>query len=318
MTMKTSALPPIPEEASTITPLAAFLAKHNLEAYTSKFTEVGYDDIEFLRYKAKESKANVLTILQSTIGMLQGHADKFIFYLLKEDTSAPPSVEESVPANKHFISFVVDRSGSMSSMGGEVVNGYNKFVTEQQNAKKESGEAWLHLTTFDDKVEVVHDATKLEDVPMAKPGDVFQPRGMTALLDAIGETILHTQEKVNRLGCKDVTVVILTDGQENSSKKWSREMVRDKIKEKETKDGWEFIFLAANQDAIQAGQQFGIKRDNAMTYTANGGGMECAFLSVAQNYHAKRSTGAKMLFAPDQRHASAMGCAKSMVQRGTR
>jgi len=311
-------LPPVPEvpEEKSSQSVEQFLTSIGLEKYAKAFNDLGYDDLEFLRTKSKTELEKLLT---TKLKMLVGHAEKFAFHLLKATESQSPQQDTSSNNNNnHYISFIVDRSGSMSTMGDETVSGFNKFLEEQQNAKKSSGEAWLTLTTFDDTVELVYDSLKLQDVPAVKPGGPFHPRGMTALLDAIGDTITLTEQKSKALNCGEVTVVILTDGQENCSKRWTKEKLREKIKTMETKFGWEFIFLAANQDAIQVGSTFGIKKGKAMTYGANQGGMQCAFLSVAQNYHSKRAHRKKMDFVCSQRMASAKGSVKLMPNLATR
>merc|ERR1711881_772234 len=96
--------------------------------------------------------------------------------------------------------------------------------------------------------------------------ETFEPRGMTALLDGIGFTIQLAKKKAKVHKCNKVIIVILTDGQENSSKKWSSDRLKKKIEKMESKYGWDFVFLAANQDAISVGQSFGMKRSKCMTY----------------------------------------------------
>jgi hypothetical protein len=113
-------------------------------------------------------------------------------------------------------------------------------------------------------------------------GENFKPRGGTALFDAIGKTIedLNTD--------RDVVFVIITDGEENSSREYKREAIMKMI-ETQTEAGWKFLFLAANQDAIKAGGSIGIKASNSMNYSSNDNSTINVFNSVSQNMSKYRS-----------------------------
>jgi len=154
---------------------------------------------------------------------------------------------------------VLDRSGSMDLIGQSTVDGFNSFIKEQRAAE---GEANLTLVQFDNHYQVDYTNLNIKHVKDLILGETFVPRAMTALYDAIGRTIAETKTK------NDVVMVIITDGMENASREFSREGVFKSIEEKK-KEGWNFLFLAANQDAIKAGGDMGISANNSMTYSAN-------------------------------------------------
>ena len=195
------------------------------------------------------------------------------------------------------ISIVLDRSGSMASCADDTKGGFDTFIEEQ---KKAPGTATLTLAQFDDAYEVVHNGIDLKAVP---PLD-FIPRGMTALLDAIGKTIASTGEF---LKAKDeserpehVVFVILTDGRENASREYRREKIMEMIKHQESAYKWQFVFLGANQDAIAAGRDIGISMDMAMTYDANR--PRAAYASVSKNLHTVRAgASTRMSFSVEDR-----------------
>lgn len=153
---------------------------------------------------------------------------------------------------------VLDRSGSMESIGRSTVHGFNSFIKEQRAAE---GEANLTLVQFDNQYQVDYSNLDIKHVKDLILGETFVPRAMTALYDAIGRTIAEVKTK------NDVVMVIITDGMENASKEFNRDGVFKSIEAKK-KDGWNFLFLAANQDAIKAGGDMGISANNAMTYNA--------------------------------------------------
>lgn len=151
---------------------------------------------------------------------------------------------------------VLDRSASMGGMVNEVIGGFNNFVAEQ---KKEKGKAKLTLVLFDDQYELVHDRVKIKDVPELTQ-DVYFTRGMTALYDAIGKTMANIKPK------NDGIFLVQTDGQENASQEFDNAMVKKLIK-KRKKKGWQFVFLGADMDAMNAGGSVGF--DNTIAYGNN-------------------------------------------------
>lgn len=117
------------------------------------------------------------------------------------------------------------------------------------------------------------------------PHLTLQPRGMTALYDAVGKLItdigaeLAAQPDSNRPGA--VVIVVLTDGHENSSVEWSHEAVHSAIGRRETVYSWDFVFLGANMDAVETGRKLGFRADRSITYEASEAGVESVFASTA-------------------------------------
>jgi uncharacterized protein YegL len=171
--------------------------------------------------------------------------------------------------DKAQIACILDRSGSMSTIIADAIGGYNAFLAEQ---KKISKPADLMVVQFDTEYSVVFDGA-LHSAPEMN-ATTYVPRGMTALLDAIGKTVDDIGKKLSALAEDQrpdrVLVVIITDGMENSSTKYSRDKVFDMIKTQRETYKWEFIFLAANQDAIAEAGKIGIASQNAINFAASG------------------------------------------------
>lgn len=168
--------------------------------------------------------------------------------------------------------FILDRSGSMSGLESDTIGGYNSMLDKQ---KKEPGEVAITTVLFDDKYELLHDRINLRGIAPITDKEYFV-RGSTALLDAIGKTInkignvqKHTSEDER---AEHVMFVITTDGMENASREFSYEKVRQMIERQKSKYGWEFIFLGANIDAIATAERFGISKDRAANFNADGEG----------------------------------------------
>ena len=149
---------------------------------------------------------------------------------------------------------LLDRSGSMANCVDDTIGGFNTFM------KTQPPETIISLTLFDHEIETLY-TQQVRDAPLLDT-KTFVPRGATALLDSIGHVI-----KMIPVDAVKPTVVILTDGFENSSKKYTKFHINDLITEKK-KLGWEFVFLAANQDAIQAANELGISESSAMNFSA--------------------------------------------------
>lgn len=187
------------------------------------------------------------------------------------------------------ISIVLDRSGSMAAVAADTIGGFNRFLADQKAAP---GSATLTLAQFDNVYEVVHDAKPVAEVPALDSG-TFVPRGGTALLDAVGRTIIGTGTALAAMPDDQrpakVVFVIITDGQENASHEFTREKVLEMISHQREKYAWEFVFLGANQDAIAAGASIGVGASNSLTYASNAVGTGAAFASVSSNTTRYRS-----------------------------
>jgi hypothetical protein len=151
------------------------------------------------------------------------------------------------------ILFILDESGSMSSMGIEPVQAVNKFIDEQKVAMGDDG-ATFSLWKFNSTVVKLIDDVPLKDVEEFSD---FEPKDMTSLYDAIGHAI-NTKKKKNSFD--NVVCIILTDGLENSSTEYSAANIRSMIKDMEENHNWKFVYLGANQDAFAVGGSMGVGR----------------------------------------------------------
>lgn len=188
------------------------------------------------------------------------------------------------------ITLVLDRSGSMQSVADDTIGGVNRFIADQIAVPLPST-ANLTLNQFDDVFEHVFYALSIQAAqPLTKA--TFQPRGSTALLDAIGRSIEETGERIGKMTENErpgkVVFVIVTDGYENASRKFSSQQISDMITHQRDVYKWEFVFLAADQDAIASAGRIGIIGTHAMTYAKSGPGTSKGFGAVSSNLRAMR------------------------------
>ena len=172
--------------------------------------------------------------------------------------------------------FILDKSGSMSGLENDTIGGFNSMLEKQ---KAVDGECRIDI-------HAVSPMTNTE----------YFVGGSTALLDAIGLTI-NKLVSVQRNTAEDyradkVMFVIITDGEENSSREYSADKVHSMIEHEKEKYGWEFIFLGANIDAVQTAQRFGIDADRAVDYIPDAKGTQLNFEAMAETVACYRMTGA--------------------------
>lgn len=161
-------------------------------------------------------------------------------------------------AEKTEVTFIIDRSGSMSQGNKveQVVGGFNAFIKEQ---KELDGECFVTFTQFDDVYDVVYQNKHIDDVDLMTQAD-FQPRSMTALYDAIGKTINVLGNRYRKLKEEDrpdnVILGIITDGGENASQEFTKDMIKEMIQHQEEKYNWNIIFLSEDIEASEDSKGF--------------------------------------------------------------
>ncbi len=184
------------------------------------------------------------------------------------------------------IMVIMDKSGSMASMGTEPLQALNGFIKEQQDALTEDG-ARFSLWMFDHKVELIIDDQPLQDVaPVTK----YVPDGMTAMNDAIGKAVSlkYSKDKSDNVVC-----MVITDGCENSSREFRRDQIRTLIGRAEAEKNWKFIFVGA-VDIFAEGEKCGFKAERCAAYVPKPGMLLQLSRGVSHTvaqYRTARATG---------------------------
>jgi len=179
---------------------------------------------------------------------------------------------------------ILDRSGSMQKLVNETISGFNNFLSEQQ---KLPGKAVLTLVQFDDQYQINYDGVDINDVKPLNTA-TYVPRGWTALLDAVGKTVNTVGERLaktpeeNRPG--KVVFLIVTDGEENSSKEFFADRVSEMVKHQTEKYSWSFVFLGGGSADFQIKQamSMGISAHNAYNYNANVIGTKAVYNNLSR------------------------------------
>jgi len=184
---------------------------------------------------------------------------------------------------------IIDRSGSMGNLRQDTIGGFNTFLAEQ---KKSSGKAKITLVQFDDCYQIDYDGADIQSVKDLTE-ETYQPRGSTALLDAVGKTIVTVGERLAKMKEEDrpgqVVFLIITDGQENASKEYKvAAKIAEMVKHQTEKYNWTFTFLGGGDAAFRQGAMMGFSSSNVYNYSANAGGTSNLYRSVSNGVSRRR------------------------------
>ncbi len=161
------------------------------------------------------------------------------------------------------IYFLLDRSGSMQSVKSDTEGGFAAFVEEQ---KKAPGDCRVTLAQFDNEYDVVYSGVPVASVPPL----ALQPRGTTALLDAMGRLVTDAGAELAALPEDErpgtVIVAVMTDGLENASREWTHTAIRSLVEQQTSAYAWQFMYMGADQDAIEVGTRLGVDAAYSVTY----------------------------------------------------
>ncbi|BDV31269.1 vWA domain-containing protein [Microbacterium terricola] len=165
-------------------------------------------------------------------------------------------------ANYTAMLIILDRSGSMSLVRDDMIGGIEQLIATQAG---QPGMLTIDVVTFDTEIEVTHRFADPKSIKVE-----LVPRGGTALYDAVGwsfngfgQALAELPEHA-RPGL--VLVTIVTDGEENSSREYTAEMVTTMIEHQREVFDWDVSFLGANQDAVEAARKIGIQAEDAIDY----------------------------------------------------
>ena len=187
------------------------------------------------------------------------------------------------------IVFILDRSGSMAGLEADTIGGFNAMIEKE---KKLGIDVRVTTVLFNDKIDRLYEHRAIQSVrPLTER--TYETGGTTALLDAVGDTILRMEQDgaADRQGTK-VIVVIITDGMENASTEFTKAKIKELISDKQEKAGWDFIYLGANIDAAEEADAIGVRKANAVTYKNTSSGVRANYDAVGA-YVAERASGSK-------------------------
>lgn len=203
----------------------------------------------------------------------------------------------------HYI-MLIDRSGSMSNIAKDMTGGIRSFIDKQLDGVNPDKRT-VSFYQFDTEHDELYDFAKLAEVKEY----TLYPRGGTALLDAVGTAITKVGGKLRDMPEDErpgeVMVVIVTDGQENSSHEYTRTQVKELIQHQTDKYNWKFTYLGANQDSFAEAGSIGIPMAATVNYAATTRGTAGGWGAVAQSVSMGTvSTSARITYSQEQRDSA--------------
>lgn len=193
---------------------------------------------------------------------------------------AETAVAAAVPAEKPEcieLVLVLDKSGSMQGLESDTIGGFNSMIKKQ---KALDVPVRVTAVLFNDKTDMLYESRSIHSVHALTEKE-YEVGGTTALLDAVGSTILNVDQKGNVKKGTKVIFVIITDGMENASREFTKTKVKQMISDKQEKYGWDFIYLGANIDAAEEAGAIGVKKANAVTYRNTESGVRANYDAVS-------------------------------------
>lgn len=197
--------------------------------------------------------------------------------------------------NLTVIFALVDGSGSMEVIRKGVIDGFNEFLTSQ---KKEPGEVIFSLVQFSRKYNndlIYNKLYDLRNIKEIEPlnEERYDPSGGTPLLDAMGRAINELGEQLAAIPEQDrpakVVFLVITDGEENSSRNFSNEQIKSMTDKQTNVFSWQFVYLGANQDSFAEAVHLGIKRHSTMNYQHTYAGMTGVMRNLSASVGSYRS-----------------------------
>ena len=181
---------------------------------------------------------------------------------------------KKVSKKSAFLVMVVDKSGSMASMYDGAIKGFNKFIQDQREIGTAKDLATVCL--FDTNYELLVDCESLENVQLLNKHN-YKPNGGTALNDTLYETIDRVGQQVVSMKAKDrpskVIVCVISDGEENSSRRYTDAQVKSLIEHRKELFNWEFVFIGANQDVMKTARTYSFNTESTFTFSATSKGL---------------------------------------------
>jgi hypothetical protein len=188
---------------------------------------------------------------------------------------------------KTLIAVILDRSGSMSGHESDTIGGVNNFIEEQ---KKLSDDSAILFVRFDTEYERFRDRVELAKCTPLTAGE-YKPRGMTSLLDAVGKTINAMENDWISFKPERAIVVIVTDGEENSSTEFTNAKIKEMIKSREASGKWAFIYLGTDVNAFAEGAKLGVQALNTAGFNKTARGFASTYANVSQTVSHMRFSG---------------------------
>lgn len=221
---------------------------------------------------------------------------------------------------RQIVAIILDKSGSMDGTREQTVGGYNEHIQQIKSDADENLEILTCLVTFNGQVFEHLWLTEPDTLEEAKVEN-YVPTGSTAMRDAMGYTIGKLLDTCDKFSDDDTSylVVMISDGEENSSSHFTVPALREIVEAQQDKDNWTFTYMGCGKKYLQkVADETAIPISNMAAWSnqtarATAGGMSASSMKMG-NYFDARKMGAKGMSACY--HASSADCCADYTDDG--
>ncbi len=206
------------------------------------------------------------------------------------------------PTETHYL-LIVDSSTSMRHLTNTTINGINEQIDMIKDLEKEFPEQkyFMSFMHFNSKIVTEYNGKTPSDLEHINESN-YNCSGMTALMDAIGQGVNNLNDQIgSKIDSGDATavVVIITDGEENSSRIFDLAKIKSLIEELQVTNKWTFTFIGANIDSMSTARSYGIATNNVMQFSSDVSSNTQMYSSISKSFKSRASKISAMDFSPE-------------------
>jgi hypothetical protein len=190
------------------------------------------------------------------------------------------------------VGIALDQSGSMDFTKKQTISGLNEQIQELKKHKDiDTTITWVTFSGPSD-VEVVYSVVPVNSI-VEIDDKSYNPNGTTAMFDGVARLLNEMSQKINDDLDTTYLILVVSDGEENSSVEYDSKKIAEMIKERKDSKRWTIIYIGANQDLSQVQEILGIDASNMLGYTSTPSGTAAGWNCLASSttrYMSSRSS----------------------------
>jgi hypothetical protein len=206
------------------------------------------------------------------------------------------------PTETHYL-LIVDSSTSMRHLTSTTINGVNEQIDMIKDLEKEFPEQkyFMSFMHFNSKIVTEYNGKNPSELEHINESN-YNCSGMTALMDAIGQGVNSLNDQIGskiESGEATAVVVIITDGEENSSRTFNLTKVKSLIEELQATNKWTFTFIGANIDSMATARNYGIATNNVVQFSSDVNSNTQMYASISKSFKSRATKLNSMDFSPE-------------------
>jgi hypothetical protein len=212
-------------------------------------------------------------------------AKRKVVYTSKQFTLRPLQA----PLDEFRVLIVLDASGSMYNIRNDMIGALNTFIVKQKKTMEDEKQAtYFTLQQFSSSVKYINFEANLSTInPITESDYVLD--GNTALYDGIGNMISHFKD------CTNAALVIVTDGEENSSSVFNAAEVKEMIETQKKEKNWEIIYMSQDAAGFKQGTSLGIQGQGTTNIQCHSESFSCSLSNAISDAVTSKKVATKSI-----------------------